>query len=56
MHNLHIPLGEMPFLELLDCMGIRHHGLFFEVTDETVASLRGDDIRQDLWGRANGER
>ena len=55
-HNLHVPLGEMPFLELLNCMGIRHHGLFLEVTDETVASPRGDDIRQDLWGRANGER
>lgn len=51
-HNLHhVPLGEMPLLELLNCMGIRQHGLFFEVTDETVASLRGDDIRQDLCDR-----
>jgi len=38
--ELHVPLGEMPLLELLNCMGIRHHCLFLEVTDETVASLR----------------
>ena len=37
-----------PF-EFLDCVRIRHHGLFLEVTDKTVASSRGDNIRQDLW-------
>jgi len=39
-HNLRVPLGETPLqvLELLHCMWICHHGLFLEVTDETVTS------------------
>jgi hypothetical protein len=47
-----VPYGEMAPFELLDCVRIRHHGLFFEVTDETVASSWGNNIRQDFDWRA----
>jgi hypothetical protein len=43
----YVPLGEMPPLELLNCMRIRPHGFLFEVADETVAGSWRDDIRQD---------
>lgn len=39
-----VPNREMAPLMFLNCMRIRHRGLFFEVTDKTVAVL-GDIIQ-----------
>ena len=39
-----IPLGEMSFLELLDSVRVRPHGLFLEVTNKTVTGPGGDEI------------
>jgi len=38
--SCYVPLGETALLELFNCMRIRQHGLFLEVTDETVAGPR----------------
>jgi hypothetical protein len=46
----HLPFGKAAPFELLNCMRIRHHGLLLEVTDETVASSRGNEIREDSMG------
>lgn len=42
-----VPYGQMAPFELLNCVCIRHNRLFFEVTDKTVASSRGNNVRQD---------
>jgi hypothetical protein len=47
MTKMCVPFGEMTPFELLYCVGIRNNGLFFKVTDETVACSRGNNIRQD---------
>jgi hypothetical protein len=47
MTKMCVPFGEMTPFELLNCVRIRNNGLFFKVTDETVASSRGNNIRED---------